>query len=67
MHANIAQLNRLAILIADAEQNLIRVEPTLVHLRDGSILATIDGEHHVIDRAGQLAPAADDAFARIAA
>lgn len=54
MHANIAQLNRVAILIDDAESDLARLDATETHRFDGSIVATVDGVPHIIDRDGEL-------------
>lgn len=59
MHANVMQLNRVAILIEDSESVLARLDATETHRADGSIVATIDGRPHIIDRDGQLVSPAD--------
>lgn len=59
MHANVLQLNRVAILIEDSESVLARLDATETHRADGSIVATIDGRPHIIDRDGQLVSPAD--------
>jgi hypothetical protein len=59
MHANVLQLNRVAILIEDSESVVARLDATETHRADGSIVATIDGRPHIIDRDGQLVSPAD--------
>lgn len=59
MHANVLQLNRVAILIEDSESVLARLDATETHRADGSIVATIDGRPHIIGRDGQLVSPAD--------
>lgn len=59
MHANILQLSRIAILIEDSESVLARLDATETHRADGSIVATIDGRPHIIDREGKLVSPAD--------
>lgn len=59
MHANVLQLNRVAILIEDSESVLARLDATETHRADGSIIATIDGRPHIIDREGQLVSPAE--------
>ena len=54
MHANLLQLNRIAILLSDSESVLARLDPTPSHRADGSIFATVDGKPHVIDRDGAV-------------
>lgn len=58
MHANLLQLNRVAILLEDSESVLARIDPTETHRADGTIIATVDGHPHIIDRDGQLVTAA---------
>lgn len=54
MHANLLQLNRVAILLEDSESVLARLDATETHRADGTIIATVDGRPHIIDRAGEL-------------
>ena len=44
---------------ADSESVLARLDATETHRADGSIVATIDGRPHIIDRDGQLVSPAD--------
>jgi peroxiredoxin len=59
MHANLDQLNRVAILLDDSESVLARLDATETHRMDGTIIATVDGHPYIIDRDGQLVSAAD--------
>lgn len=53
MHASILQLNRLAILLDDADTDLVRLEP---NLRTDTIHVIVDGKLHIIDRDGHELP-----------
>lgn len=70
MQANMLQLNRVAILLDEAEGDFARLDATTSHRADGTIVAVIDGHWHVIDRDGQLRSPADyvrDTFGLVAA
>lgn len=58
MHANLLQLNRVAILLDQADGDLARLDATTTHRADGTIVCVSDGDWHVIDRDGrELSPA----------
>ena len=59
MHVSILQLSRIACLIEDSESVLARLDATETHRADGSLIATIDGRPHIIDREGQLVSPAE--------
>ena len=71
MKLTILQLNRLAILLDEAESDFVRVDPTETHRKDGTVVAQVDGRVlHVIDRDGVLVPLGDyvrDAYGLVAA
>lgn len=53
MHASILQLNRIAILLDEADADLVRLTP---NLRTDTIHVIVDGKLHVIDRDGHELP-----------
>lgn len=56
MLLNIPQLNRVAILIDDADQDVARVDPTPTHRLDGTVFVTVDGVPQTLNAAGELVP-----------
>lgn len=60
MKLTILQLNRLAIVLDEAESDFVRVDPTETHRLDGTVVAQVDGRVlHIIDREGCIVPVGD--------
>lgn len=57
MKLTVPQMCRLAVLMDHADADLIRVEATDLHEVDGTVVARLAGEVHIIDPVGREVPA----------
>lgn len=57
MKLTVPQMSRLAVLMDQADITAIRVDGTDTHELDGTVVARLAGEVHIIDPVGREVPA----------